>query len=468
MTRPIPLLLAAGALLHASAAPAETLRDALAAAYRDNPQLVAERANVGRTDENVPQALAGWRPHVTVHVESGFEALDNSTDPRLRPERRNPQDLEADLVQNVYTSGRVDAEVKQARLQVETARATLAAVMSDVMLAAGTAYADVARDRALLQLQRKQEDVLAHTVHATGVEARAGQVTDADVAEAEERLANQRAATAAAIATLRASEARYEQQIGHPPDDVSLDGFTLSLPATEADALADAEARNPALVAARDAVAVSRLGVDIRVDQLLPQVSIHGLLQRLRDYQYEMFHQRADAAQVTLVLEMPLYQGGQLYAEIRAAKEGNLQAQALAEQQRRQARALTRTAWSALDAARTRVEESARAVGAGRTAESGLAAQQGVGARTVVDVLIAEQDTLASETSGVAARHDLVVGELGVLAVTGGLTPESLGLATPRYAPEAHFREVREKWAGVDPPDSDAVVPKGPIPLPPP
>ncbi len=49
-------------------------------AYQNNPQLNAQRATVRFTDENVPQALSGYRPKVAVTASAGYQYTDtNST-----------------------------------------------------------------------------------------------------------------------------------------------------------------------------------------------------------------------------------------------------------------------------------------------------------------------------------------------------------------------------------------------------
>lgn len=448
------------------AAQATTLADALRQAYQTNPQLAAARAQLRRTDEGVPQALSGWRPHVSIVAQAGSAVRNNSIDPRMMPERLTPQDYELNRTQNLYTSGQVTAQVKQAREQVEMGRATLAAVEDDVLLAAATAYADVVRDRAIVTLERRQVEVLSRTLHASTVEAAAGAITQADREQALARLANQRAAAASAIANEQVSEARYAQEMGAPPDTAALPTAPLPVAASEAEAVGEALADNPSLVAARDAVAVSRLGVDIQIDQLLPQIALHGVIERLREYEYESHAQRADEAQVTVELTMPVYQGGLLYSRIRAAKEDNVRYQDLEEEERRQARASVLSAWAALTAARVRVDESRTAVEADRVAEEGIGQQQTVGARTVIDVLIAEQDTLASEVAAVSADHDVLTASLTLLAVTGRLDPAHLEPGVVRYDPRAHFLAVREKWAGTSPPGDEAVRPAGVIRLP--
>src|SRR6201990_623813 len=65
----------AGAALCCVQANAETLEFALAQAYSNNPQLNAQRALVRATDENVPTALAGYRPHASITASAGVQSL---------------------------------------------------------------------------------------------------------------------------------------------------------------------------------------------------------------------------------------------------------------------------------------------------------------------------------------------------------------------------------------------------------
>src|ERR1700682_4713273 len=74
---------AAAVLLLALMGPAPVLADtidaALVRAYQNNPQLNAQRASVRATDENVPQALSGYRPRVAVTASAGYQYTDTLT-----------------------------------------------------------------------------------------------------------------------------------------------------------------------------------------------------------------------------------------------------------------------------------------------------------------------------------------------------------------------------------------------------
>src|SRR5690242_16412476 len=74
---------AVSVLLAAFAGPmpalADTIEAALVRAYQNNPQLNAQRAQVRSTDENVPQALSGYRPKVSVTGSVGYQYTDTNT-----------------------------------------------------------------------------------------------------------------------------------------------------------------------------------------------------------------------------------------------------------------------------------------------------------------------------------------------------------------------------------------------------
>ena len=437
-----------------------SLEQALAAAEQTNPQLLAARARLRQVDEAVPQAVSGWRPHVSVEGQIGPGLYTSSEDHRNYPERRLPQDYELTATQNLYTSGRVHDQVLQAQLRVLAERAMLTAVEAQVLLLAATAYLDVVRDRDVLLLQRDQEAVLARTVAADRTELAAGAITPADLAQSEARRLRQRSAVSTAAAQVAASEAAFEAAVGVAPGALSLPDGEMAVPATEDAVLAEALRADPELVAARRSLEATRLGVDVARDELLPVLSVNALVEHQQDYEYLPFNERANAVQALLQLTVPLYQGGAEYSRIRAAKEGDEQARALVEQAARQTRQIVASGWAALQAARDRVRDAAAATAADRVAEAGLAQLQAVGARTTIDLLNAQQETLSSAVEEVSARHDVLAGDLALLGATGRLDAPALLPSVAPYDPRAHYDAVRGKWAGTSPPARTALSPE--------
>src|SRR5690242_21140621 len=58
---------------------ADTLESALVQTYVNNPTLNSQRAAVRATDENVPQALAGYRPKVSITATGGQQSVSSVT-----------------------------------------------------------------------------------------------------------------------------------------------------------------------------------------------------------------------------------------------------------------------------------------------------------------------------------------------------------------------------------------------------
>ena len=430
--------------------PPATLEAALALAYEGNPQLLAAREQLRATDEMVPEARSGWRPHVVVNTRDGGSLYEDNLLPKFNPEHRGIQDYALQVQQPLYQGGGVLARVEQSEAQVRAERGNLRATEAAVLLAAGTAYLDVLRDRRIVALERNQVIVQARTEQASRIALASGGTTPADLGQARARTAGAEAQLASAEAQLAGSEAQFERRIGSlpPPGPLGVPAGGLGLPASREAAVSQALDDNPDVVAAGYALDASRHGIDIERANLLPHIMLTGRLERAQNIDLEMFNQRASIAEGTVDMTVPLYQGGGEYARIRRAKEMSFRLQYVLDDAKREAQAITATAWDLLAASRTRVGAERAAVAGDTVAVTGLAQQQSVGARTLLDVLIAEQDLLAANVAEVAAERDVIVASLQVLAYTGRLTAERLALPVAVYDPGRHYGQVRDRLIG--------------------
>ena len=424
---------------------------ALSQAYLYNPQLLTERARLRETDEGVPRALSGWRPNVQLRGSAGASAVFDSIDTAHQPERRTPQDADLALTQPLYTGGRVGAQVAQAEALVVAERAALQASEAAVLLAAATAYLDVARDERIVQLNRNQTAVLERTLRATEQELAAGAVTETDVAQARARLADQRANQAQTEGQLAASRASFQQEVGDLPGSLALPKLALPLPADRRAALALVPGSNFDIQQARSALEASRQGIDIARAGLLPKVSLELRGSRVKETDVQLQHQRDNVAEGTLQLSVPLYQGGGPAAETRQAKEAESRSLLQIDVVLRQAQRQAQTAWDMLEAGRTRMTQAQISIDANTVATRGVARQQSVGARTLLDVLNAQQELLNAEVNLARATRDEEVAELQLLAVTGRLTAQQIGLHVPVYDPVRHYDATRDRWGGLTP-----------------
>ena len=443
---------------------AQTLTDALAEAYNTNPQLLAQRALLRATDEQVPQALSFWRPQVTFTGQVGLNTSALQTPP-VAPsfnllsgttvatsDRRHiitrPDLVEFQAIQPVYRGGRTVAQTRQAINTVESTRAQTLAVETSVFQAVAMAYLDVVRDQALVEVDRNNVDVLRKQLEATQDRFRVGEVTRTDVAQAEAALAQAQGTLVTQQGTLEISRAEYVRAVGHPPGRLMLPRERPVLPATREEALSLATNNNFSVISAKFAELAARDNIDVVRGQLLPQISVVGILDRSYDQSATFKGALLNSAQITAQLTMPLYEGGAIYSQTRQAQQTVGQRRSQVDDARRAAVQTAAQFWSTLQAARASISSFAAAVRAAQIALEGTQQEALVGTRTVLDVLIQNQTLLQTQSQLVTAQHDAALAEFNLASAVGRLIAPELNLPVRLYDMEQHYREVKDKWIG--------------------
>jgi type I secretion outer membrane protein, TolC family len=439
-------------LASCATAQAETMSGALAKAYENNPSLNVQRAQVRITDENVPRAKGGWRPTITAQGTIGAVAL-NSRTPNVG---RSNDDLfrrtiGIEVQQMIFDSGRTLNNVRASESQVFSARETLRNAEQSVLLDGVIAYMNVLRDTAVYNLQTNNVEVLQEQLRQTKDRFDVGEVTRTDVAQAEAALAAGRAQQSVAQANLRASIATYRQVIGVEPrklgPGVSAEKY---LPKTVDQAVALGLQRHPAIASAQHSVDTAELQVKATEAQLLPDFRVAAGVSQSWDQ--TISGDRRTSASIIGTLNVPIYEGGVVYAQTRQAKETAGQARIQVDLIRDQVRQQVIATWSQLEAAKQQITAAQAQVEANQVALEGVREEAKVGQRTTLDVLNAQQALLNSRVELVTAQRDRIVASYGVLSAVGRLSAPTLGLRVATYDPKIHFEQVKDKWIGLDTP----------------
>jgi len=464
------MLLAGGAVMAAAfagGAAGQTIDDAMASAYRTNPQLLSSRAQLRALDEGVPVALSGWRPTVTLNGSLG-KAYDinrsrtttSGVESTSVAERyRTPDSANIQITQPLYRGGQTVASTSQAENSVQAGRATLMSTEQTVLLQAATAYTNLLRDQATLELSINNEEVLRRQLEQTQNQFEVGQVTRTDVAQAEARYEQARAARTQAEGNLASTGATYERVIGQPaPARVSPPHLPPYLP-RNLDEVMSGLANNPDIVAARFNEKAAADAVDVFLGQKLPLVNLTGIVQRNTETGGGTGRGvQQDDATIAVTVAMPLYQAGLIDAQARQAKETAGQRRIDIQTQQRSTTETAVQNWDLLSSARAQVVSFEAQVRAAAIAFEGIQEEQRVGLRTVIDVLNAQQDLFSARVNLVTAQRDEVVFAYQLAASVGHLMAADLNLPVEIYDPTAHYRDVRGRWYGtnVSNPDQNA------------
>lgn len=433
----------------ATGSSAETLNQALAAAYEGNPTLRAARAGQRANDEQVPQALSGWRPTVTVNGSIGHEWTHQPSplggDVNISSD---PAGVSITLNQPIFRGFKTVEGTLAAESAVAAGQQNLLAVEQDVLFQAVQAYMNVIRDRQIVSLRQKNVGVLQEQLRAANVRLDAGVITRTDVAQVRARLSQSQSFLANARATLAESMATYEQIVGHKPKTLNYPKIARQ-PKSLKSALATASETNPNILAAALVEDSSIHTVEVVKGDLLPTISLQASGSVVDD-----LSDASDSDVVSGIIQgtisVPLYEGGLVYSRVREAKQIASQRRIQVIEAERAVRANVITAWNAIGALGEAITSAKSQVAASQLALDGVRQEYEAGSRTTLDVLNAQSELVLARIEQVIAERNRVVAAYQLLGSMGHLTAQHLGLGVEIYDAGENYQNVRDRWIGTD------------------
>ncbi|WP_248304700.1 TolC family outer membrane protein [Breoghania sp. L-A4] len=440
-----------GLVCSVAGADAQTLNNALAAAYSNNPTLNAARAELRGVDEGVAQALSGWRPQVFGSLSAGH----TSTYPRPGSStHQNTATVGVQIDQPLFRGFRTVNGTRQAEAAVSAQRESLRSTEQTVMFDAAQAYMDVIRDTAIVSLRRSDIKFLDEQVRAARDRFQVGEGTRTDTAQADARLAAAQSSLNLALANLNASRAVFRQVIGVDANSlVPNTDIRRLVPRSMESAIASGTANHPAILAAQFNTDAAAFNVKSIEGELLPTVSLEGNLAHQWNPSSTGAINDASSASVFGRVSVPIYQGGAVSSRVRQAKEQLGNARILVDVARDQVRAAVVATWGQFQAAEASIVAARSQVEASQLALSGVVEEQRVGQRTTLDVLDSQRELITAQVTLVTAQRDSLVAAFALVSAIGRLTSEHLQLHVARYDPVEHAGKVRDKWFGLRTPD---------------
>ena len=443
------LLACAALLLSDQRLSAETISRALARAYMNNPDLNQQRAATRATDEVVARSKAAYRPQISATGSFGYANSDETLDTLRTKGSSFPTTVGVTVSENIFNGNRTTNGVRQAVSQVFQAREQMRNTEQTVLQGGATAYMNVLRDTAILELDHNDIAVLEEQLRNTRDRQEAGALTRTDVAQAESSLATSRANYFTAQANLQTSIGSYRQFIGVQPKRLeAARPIDTLLPRSLDEAITIALSEHPAIVAAFHNVDIASFQVQLAEGQLYPNINIVGNVQNNTQYSGSP-NNRLFSASALAQISVPIYSGGDTYASVRQAKELVGQARLQADLQRDMVRAQVVSTWGQLVTSKAVIRSSQAAVKAAEIALNGVRDEAKVGQRTTLDVLMAQQTLLQSRVRLVSAQRDRVVASYTVDAAIGRLSAANLALDVTVYDPEVHLYQIKDKWVGL-------------------
>lgn len=423
---------------------AETLTDALIAAYRNSNLLDQNQATLRAADEGLAQAVAALRPVVAYTMSAGQRYTQTNTPARYSSGSVLSAGFDLNASMSVYDFGRSRIGVSLARESILATRQALVGVEQQVLLAAVQAYSDVRLSQEIVALRESNVRLIGQELQAAKDRFEVGEITRTDVSIAEAALAEARAGLALAEGNLRVAREAYKAATGSYP------GNLAPLPASPAtarslkDAIAVAVRTHPQVRSAQHSVTASDLRVALAEANMKPNVSANaGVSLGHNDPSGRNNFSESLGSNIGLSMNQTIYSGGRLSSLYRAALADKEYARAGLRQTVVQVEQGVGNHWAMIEVYGASIAASRQQIEAAQAAFDGVREEASLGARTTLDVLEAEQDLLDARASRLQAEASRDVAVYQLLSSMGLLTVDHLSLGIPTYDVEAYYNAVK-------------------------
>lgn len=442
-------LLLTTSLYMAENANAQDIFSILADTYTSNPTLQSQRAYLRSVDENIAIAKSGYRPNIS--LQGAYRDGENKIKKGIgQGGDYNNLSGSAVVSQPVFSGFSTVNSVKAADRAIKAAQNSLSNIEQNILLEASTAYLDVLQNRAIVELQKNNEELLLKKLEETKERFNVGEVTRTDVSQAEARHSQAISDRIASEGNLQASVATYIELIGKEPTDLSEPIEMIKyLPSSYDEALNVALKNNYTIKEAQHIYASKGYEVYANTGALFPTVSLDGSIGRNKAEQGEI-DTTTENAEWGVNLSIPLYASGATRAKIRQSKYQKWQAQEGVLEAKRAVKASVLSAWEYMKSNESQLKAIEAQIEANTIALEGVQKEEALGNRTILDVLDSYQELLNSKVNDVKARRTYYVSAMNLLASMGKMTAKELKLDVELYDAQKYYEETKGKWLSLN------------------
>jgi outer membrane protein len=401
---------------------AQSLTQALTAACSFSPELQSAVLQAKASAENIAQALSQKRPTIGASVSGNYNWS------MVGGQFNDSQALTTGLQYNqtIFDNFQTDARVEAARAGAEIARHQILNTAQNVLLSVVQAYMSVLSDRQLVALRQENLEFFQAQLQSAQDRLEVGEGTRIDVAQAEARLAQGRAAYQAAISSLEVSEATFQRYVGASPGSLAAShNYARLIPSSIQAAIAQAEANHPAILISKAAIRAAQAGSDAAQAAFGPTASLTGQV-GTRWTGPSGAPTDGISGSVGISITIPIYAGGAIGSGVRQANLEQIQSEVDAMSAYDQIREAVISAWAGIQSADAQIAAANSAVSAGSEVLEGVIQERDLGTRTTLDVLNSQAELINAREAVINASTQKVVATFSLLSATGQLAGQEL------------------------------------------
>ena len=437
------LLAVAISLGLAGAAQAQSIAQALAAAYDHAPDLQSALLGAKSSAESIVQAKSGKLPTVGASVsgDQSWSLVGGNWS------SGSSLTTGVSVSQTIFDNFKTDAQIEAARAGAEVAEYRIRNTEQNVLLQVVQAYMNVLSGRQLVALRQENTNFYQAQLQSARDRLEVGEGTRIDVAQAEARLAQGQASYRSAVSSLETSQATFERYVGIKPGNLSAaHSYASLIPQALDQAIAEAEIGHPAILMSKAAIRAAQAGSDAAESAFGPTAKVSGSVGT--NWTGPSGGPRDGiSASLGFNVSIPIYAGGAIGAGVRKANLDRIQSEVDAMSAYDQVREAVISAWAGIQSADAQIQAAQSAVNAGETVLNGVIQERDLGTRTTLDVLNSQAELTTAREGLINASSGKVVATFSLLSAMGRLTAQDLGLPVEIKTAVPYTQAVEDVWA---------------------
>ncbi len=425
---------------------AQSISQALAAAYDHAPDLQSALLSAKASSEGIVQAKAGALPTIGASISGSYGSTLSGGD------WTNAAGLSTGLSykQTIFDNGLTDAQVEAARAGAEAAEHALRNTEQNVLYQVVEAYMSVLSGRELVSLRKGNLTFFQAQLQSAQDRLDVGEGTRIDVAQAQARLAQGQASYQAELANLQVNEAAFQRLVGQRPRSLTAaHNYSALIPRSLESAISEAEIGHPGILQAKAAIRAKQAAADVADSAFGPSASVTALAGT-------QWNQRSTAgvlsnsgdlsASIKFDITIPIYSGGRIGSGVRKANLERIGAEVDAMSAYDQVRAAVIAAWTGIQSADAQISAAQAAVTSSNTVLDGVIQERDLGTATTLDVLNAQADLTSAREALINASNGKTVATFSLLSAMGRLTARDLGLPVRIKTAVPYTQAVEDVW----------------------
>lgn len=393
-------------ILKSTSAWSQSLNEVLITVDKRNPEIAAAKSTLSQTYDEIPTAWSNYFPNLSLSTSIDRSLTDDKYD--NSSSRANTFSNTLTLSQDLFNLQH-DEQFQKAKLNIQKQEQTFRSVQQSTLMSTITAYLAIIKAKNIVNLRTKNVEVLKSHLKNTILQHEMRRRTNADLAQAESRLAKGNADKLASQVDYNVALSTYQRLVGAEPTDLSMPTFENEFQQNIEEIEEMAITEHPNVLVASINVEAAKSDIQSKKNAFGPTLSLSGSISKSNTNNKAAANTGSIASSIGLTLSLPLYQKGIEYTDLKTARKALTQAQAEFDTAKRLAIDNVRSAWESKKGASAKVLAYQAQVKAASIALNSVRLELKAGRRTLLNLLDSEQELLNARVNLTSAKHDLIL-----------------------------------------------------------